>query len=182
VSAYVPPPPSAYVVEEHEDALAAGLKGGRFSIRCIEGIDIKRKSDPNKIPRTDPYIKFKMGIAEKWPWKQTEVVRKQDNHPSFNNEIISFDIIDPGAYIFGTDLQLVIELWNKGSFKDELLGAVTMSVTRFLKNPFIVFNEKMPIYATGENVSTQRVSICNLMNLTFVSYECFNTVESRIFI
>ena len=88
-----------------------------MSIRAIEGIDIKRKSDPNKIPRLDPYIKFKLGIGEKWPWKQTETIRKQDNNPKFNNQIIAFDVMEPEGYIFGGDLQMIIELWNKSSFK-----------------------------------------------------------------
>jgi hypothetical protein len=158
VSSYVPPPPVEFEVNIEPSQLAREVKPGRFSVRCIEGIDIKRKSDPNKIPRTDPYLKFKLGVAEKWPWKQSQTIRKQDNFPKFNNEVISFDAMDPVAYIFGGDIQMLIELWNKGSFKDELLGTVTMSVVRFLKTPYLVFNEKMPLYGPGEKVATMKVS------------------------
>jgi hypothetical protein len=168
VTTYVPPPPSDFSISPDESNLASEIKGGRFSVRCIAGIDIKRKSDPNKIPRLDPFIKFKLGSAEKLPWKLTQTIRKQDNNPVFNNEIISFDVLDPAAYIYGNELQLYIELWNKSSFKDELLGSVTMSVVRFFKTPYVVFNEKMPIYAPGEKGTTQKVENQNFILLFFL--------------
>jgi hypothetical protein len=164
VSSYVPPPPVEFEVNIEPSQLAKEVKPGRFSVRCIEGIDIKRKSDPNKIPRTDPYLKVKLGVAEKWPWKQSQTIRKQDNFPKFNNEIISFDVMDPVAYIFGGDIQMLIELWNKGSFKDELLGTVTMSCVRFFKTPYLVFNEKLPLYGPGEKVASMKVWSTTLQN------------------
>ena len=117
VSQYVPPPPTAFEVAAVEDELIKELKGGRFLIKCISGEDIKRKSDPNKIPRIDPYIKFKLGVSERLPWKETKAKRKLDNYPNFEGELISFDVIDPASFIYGGDVQLHIELYHKSTLK-----------------------------------------------------------------
>ena len=120
VSQYVPPAPTSFEVSPVEDGLVKELKGGRFLIKCIKGEDIKRKSDPNKIPRIDPYIKFKLGISERFPWKETKARRKLDNYPSFDDEIVSFDVIDPASFIYGGDVQLHIELYHKSTLKVKL--------------------------------------------------------------
>merc|ERR1711871_1256177 len=61
VSAFAPPPPEEVLPDFVDSKLAESLRGGRMSIRCMSGANIKRKSDPNKVPRLDPYIKFKLG-------------------------------------------------------------------------------------------------------------------------
>lgn len=159
VSAYAPPPPSELVPDQTESPLADDLKSGRLSIRCIRGIDIKRKSDPNKIPRLDPYIRMKLGAAEKFPYQNTKVKRKQDNFPDFENEIISFDVMDPSLFVFGEDIIVTIEIWNKSTFKDEMLGAVTMSAVRFFKRPFTAYKEEIPVYLPGQKTTTQKLEL-----------------------
>jgi Ca2+-dependent lipid-binding protein len=132
-----------------DSKLGRSLSRGRLSIRCIEGHDIRRKDDPDRNPRNDPFIKFRLGAAERHPWKITEVQRKQDSNPKFNDELIFFDVTDPAQYVFQEDLQLCIELWNKSTTKNELVGSVTMSVVRFFKQPFVSYQEKVPIYYPG---------------------------------
>lgn len=129
-----------------DSKLGQSLTKGRLSIRCIEGHDIRRKDDPDKNPRNDPFVRFRLGAAERHPWKNTETQRKQGSNPKFNNELIFFDVTDPGQYVFQEDLQLCIELWNKSVTKNELIGSVTMSVVRFFKQPFVSYTEKVPIY------------------------------------
>jgi Ca2+-dependent lipid-binding protein len=133
------------------------LKGGRLTIRCIEGTGLRKRDDRSVNPRVDPYIKFKLGAADKHPWKQTKVKRKQDSNPKFDNEVITFDVITPGEYITDEEIHLNIEVWNKGTFKDELLGVVTMSTTRFFQNPYISFEENVPVALPGDRSSTSKV-------------------------
>jgi len=142
-----------------DSRLGKALSRGRLSIRCIEGFDIKRKDDPDKIPRNDPFIKFRLGVAERHPWKQTETQRKQDQNPKFRDELIFFDVTDPAQYVFQEDLQLCIELWNKSSTKNELIGSVTMSVVRFFKQPFVSYTEKVPIYYPGATRTPMKLSL-----------------------
>lgn len=40
------------------------------------------------------------GIAERHPWKKTETKRKQTSTPKFEDEIVFFNITDPGQFIF----------------------------------------------------------------------------------
>ena len=134
VSSYVPPAPQDFVPVNVDSTLGRDLLPGRFSVRCLSGDNIRRKDDTSSNPRTDPYIKFKLGAAERFPWVNSAVVRKQDNFPDFNEEVIIFNMTNPGQYVFLDDVQLTVEVWNKSAFKDELMGAVTMSVVRILKS------------------------------------------------
>jgi hypothetical protein len=83
--------------------------------------------------------------------------------------VVIFDVITPGEYITDEEIHLNIEVWNKGTFKDELLGVVTMSTTRFFQNPYISFEENVPIALPGDRSSTSKVchhitySIYNIM-------------------
>mmetsp|Transcript_16218 Transcript_16218/g.22145 ORF Transcript_16218/g.22145 Transcript_16218/m.22145 type:complete len:1209 (-) Transcript_16218:67-3693(-) len=152
MSEFVPPPPaSVETLDKHFDDSKLGktLTLGRLSIKCIEGFEIKKKDEKDPNARIDPFLKFRLGVAERHPWKRTETRRKQNANPKFENEIVFFDITDPGQFIFQEDMQICIELWNKSTLKDELIGSVTMSVVRFLKQPFVSYTEKVPIYFPG---------------------------------
>lgn len=158
-SDFVPAAPGLNMDKFFDDSsLGKILTRGRLSIKCIEGIDIRRKDDQDRFPRNDPFLKFRLGVAERLPWKTTETKRKQDANPKFDNEIVFFDIVDPLQYIFQEDVQLCIELWNNSVTRNELIGSVTMSVVRFFKQPFVSYTEKIPIYYTGVSRSSMRVS------------------------
>jgi hypothetical protein len=141
-----------------DQRLGRELPKGRLSIKCIEGQDFRRKDDVSKVARTDPYIRFRLGAAERHPWKSTQVKKKQTMNPNFDGEIVLFNVIDPAEYVLAGDMQLAIEVWNKGSIKDELLGSVTMSVVRFLRNPFITYEEMVPVYLPGQQFTKSKVS------------------------
>ena len=159
VSGYVPPPPQDFEPINLDTQLARELTPGRFSVRCLQGHDIRRKDDMSANPRTDPYIKFKMGAAERFPWYQTSVRRKQDQHPEFGGEVVSFNVVNPAQYVLMDDVQLTVEVWNKSAFKDELMGAVTMSIVRILKSPFLLFKESVPLFLPGSKTSSSKLSL-----------------------
>jgi len=156
-TAFVPPPPQEYEPDIEHSKLARELPNGRLSIRCISGVNIRRKDEVNKIPKQDPFLKFKLGAAERHPWKATTVRRKQTDEPDFENEVVFFDITDPQNFVFNSDLQLNIECWNKGTFKDEPMGSVSLSVVRFLKQPFVSYTERIPIYYQGAKTSQSKL-------------------------
>jgi len=156
-TAFVPPPPSEYEPEFDHSRLAKELPNGRLSIKCISGINIRRKDEVNKVPKQDPFLKFKLGAAERHPWKSTQVRRKQTDEPDFEGEVVYFDITDPQAFVFNGDMQITIECWNKGTFKDEPMGSVSLSVVRFIKQPFISYSEKIPIYYSGSKTSQSKL-------------------------
>jgi Ca2+-binding EF-hand superfamily protein len=154
---FIPPPPIDLDATVDSSKLGRSLPRGRLSVRCIEGIEIKKKNDPNPKPRTDPFIKFKLGAAERHPWKQTKVAHKQDNFPKFGGEVIYFDVVEPLNFVFKEDLAIQIECLNKSAMKDEPLGSVTMSVVRFFKTPYIQFEERVPIYFAGQKNSLSKL-------------------------
>lgn len=148
-SSFVPAPPVAYDVYVDNSDLGKTLPRGRLIFRCIEGLDIRLKGETGKNARCDPFIKFKLGVAERHPWKQTKVKRKQTSNPKFDDEIVSFDIIEPSQYVFKDDVQIMIEIMHKGTLKDELIGSVSMSVLRFFSAPYVGFEEKVPLFLPG---------------------------------
>lgn len=157
-SDFVPKPPLDMDKHFDDSSLGKILTRGRLSIKCVEGIDIRRKDDQDKFPRNDPFLKFRLGVAERLPWKTTETKRKQDSNPKFDNEIVFFDVVDPAQYILDEDVQLCVELWNNSITKNELVGSVTMSIVRFFKQPFVSYTEKIPIYYPGMTRTSMRVS------------------------
>lgn len=119
------------------------FKGGRFSIRCIEGIDISRPY--STASRLDPFIKFKLGAADRLPWKETQIKRKQDSNPNFENELVAFDIVETSLYLHNNDILLYAELWNNSTTKDEIIATFVMSVTRIVQHPYITYRETVPL-------------------------------------
>ncbi|RYG60269.1 hypothetical protein EON64_19430, partial [archaeon] len=153
-----PIPALAQDNKHYDDSLlGAHLGQGRLVLKCIEGMDIRMKDDPDRNPRLDPYIRFRLGAAERHAWKSTEVYRKQTTRPNFNNEIVYFNVTDPVQYILDEDVVLCVEVWNKSMTKNELIGGVTMSVVRFFKQPFVSYTEKLPLYYSGATRSNMKL-------------------------
>ena len=61
--------------------------------------------------------------------------------------------------MFNGDLQLTIECWNKGTFKEEPMGAISVSVVRFMKQPFMSYEEKLPLLYPGQKTSKSKVVV-----------------------
>jgi Ca2+-binding EF-hand superfamily protein len=158
-SQFVPPPPEEFEPTFDTSKISQTLTSGRISIRCIEGINVRRKDEVNKIPKQDVYLKLKLGAAERHPWKQTSVQRKVDDNPSFKNEVVFFDMVEPSNFVMNGDLVLTIEALQKGTFKDESMGSITLSVVRFCKQPFIAYEERLPLLYPGQKTSTSKVAV-----------------------
>jgi hypothetical protein len=140
--------------KKHYDDSAIGkeLSRGRLSIKCIEGLDIRRRNDTDRIPRNDPFLKFRLTSTsalkngynnndddnsitntnnDLLKWKTTVTKRKQDSNPKFDDEVVFFDLLDPMEFVVNNDVQLFVELWNKSTLNDEKVGTVSLSVVRF---------------------------------------------------
>lgn len=177
LAGFVPPPPVS--VEQSNSKLASMTKGGRISVRCISGHNIKRKDDKSKNPRIDPFIKLRFGAAEKFPWKQTRVKRKQDANPRFDNEIVFFDVVDPAPYIYDDDIEMTIQVWNKATLRDELIGSVNISVVNFFLHPFISFEEKLPLIAPGARQASGDVVLEFVFEEARIGIFLFTLYEAR---
>eukprot|EP01035_Chromulina_nebulosa_P016954 gene16954-22446_t len=154
VANLIPPPPTEANLMYQQSRLAELLPRGRFSIRCLEGFNIRRKEDIQNFFKNDVFIKFKLGLSAGLPYKPTEVHKKQNDNPKFNDEIIFFDVIDPNLYIMNDDLQLIIEVYHKGPKVDECMGVVNMSVVRFFRQPFTIYEERVPLKYLNSNDNT----------------------------
>lgn len=172
---FVPPPPSIYERDfDPSTRLSRFLNPGRLSMRLKTCENLRRKEDTSKNPRTDPFIKIKLGAADRHGWKQSETLRKQTDSPNFNDEVIYFDVIDPKDYILQDDLTMTLEIWNKSTFKDEVMGTVTMSVVRFFRQPYTSFLENIPLSFPGGRASNAKVSLEISFMDSFI-HSCMNS-------
>lgn len=142
-------PPPLITKEQNLSLLAQLVKSGRLSIRCIKGIDIRKRDDRSKSSRIDPYIQFRVGNADRFPWKRTKTKRKQDSAPEFEDEIVSFDILDPTPYVFNEEIEMSIQVMNKSTLRDETLGQINVSIVNFMLHPYVSFEEKLQLTLPG---------------------------------
>lgn len=49
--------------------------------------------------------------------------------------------------------------------KNDLVGTVTMSMVRFMKQPFVAYTEKVPIYYPGATRTTMKVCRYHAYNI-----------------
>jgi hypothetical protein len=113
-------------------------------------------------------LKFRLGMDETHPWKQTQIARTTDRNPQFNNEVrraalrrcafaecvacvqvITFDVMDSTQVTHNGDIQLDIRLYENSMFSEECLCAVTVSMTRYFVSPFEAFEETIPVNLEG---------------------------------
>ena len=147
------PPPEAKAA-----AVNIGNAGGRFTIKCIEGVDIKKQDTRgDNLARQDVFLKFKLGSAEKFPTHSTEVRRKQDSNPIFDNELVVFDMAKVAPYVFNNDIVLYIEVMNSNLVRDELMCGVAMSVLRFFQHPYMTYREVVPLMTPAGQPSLAKV-------------------------
>lgn len=59
-----------------------------------------------------------------------KVVKKSGMNPSFDFELLSFDIVEPQEFIVGGDVTLSVELWDDSAWADDLLASVELSALR----------------------------------------------------
>lgn len=142
---------------DFESKLAKRLSAGRFSIKCIRGSNIRRQHDTSG--RSDPFLRLRLGQAERHPWRSSEYKRKQTTEPSFDGDVISFDVLHPVEFVIGEDLVLCIEVWNKSTLRDEIIGEVSLSVVRFFEQPFVAYQEVLPLYFPGETETTMSLTL-----------------------
>ena len=148
----IPLPLEKHNLELENSKLAKLLPNGRLNIKLYEGTNIRRKDDYEYYLLNDTFIRLKLGSSIKTIWKSSKIHRKQNNHPTFDEEIISFDITDLRQYINNSDLQLIIEINHHGINQSENMGYQILSVIRFFQQPFQSFIEIVPLkYYNDEN-------------------------------
>ena len=76
----------------------------------------------------------------------------------FNNEVLSFDMVDPGLFVRDNDIKLKIELWDNNAWNDDILGEVTVSAVRFL-SALEPQEEWLPLVFPGDESSNSKVQV-----------------------
>ena len=129
------------------------LRPGRLSIKCIGANDIQRRGQRYAVEKTEinPSLRFTLGSSSKPDQSTSRTHTNTDANPSFEDEIISFDVQNPRELFSddGRDIRIKIELLNKNLLHFDVLGVVEISATRFFhsSSPRI---KTFPIQLAGE--------------------------------
>jgi hypothetical protein len=92
-------PTNAFVLPSNADVQAkasahkTSLKRGRLTVRLKEAHGLLKAG--KVAAGIDPFVMIRVGAAERFESKKSAVLRKTNDSPKFNNEIISFDLLDP---------------------------------------------------------------------------------------
>ncbi len=152
----MPRPPEEMTEEERQ--IASRLKRGRFSVKCIQGSNVRRKDQSNTSAKIDAYLVVQLGDYKKAPRLKTSVRKRSGQNPQFMGETLKFDIIEPASYVRENDIKVKIELWDNNAWNDDMLGEVTMSAVRFLSSLEPV-EEWLPLVYPGDESSNSKVQV-----------------------
>ncbi|GMI45863.1 hypothetical protein TrCOL_g8423 [Triparma columacea] len=152
----MPKPPEEMTEEERQ--IAEKLKRGRLSVKCIQASNVRRKDQATTAAKIDAYLCVQLGDFKKAPRLKTGVRKRSGQNPQFNNEVLSFDMVDPGSFVRENDIKLKIELWDNNAWNDDILGEVTVSAVRFL-SALEPQEEWLPLVYPGDESSNSKVQV-----------------------
>eukprot|EP00903_Cladosiphon_okamuranus_P006779 g6608.t1 len=128
------------------------LRRGRFTVRCIEGGNVKKSALSNKTPTVDAYLRVTLGKHKRAPSKKTKVVKRSGLSPNFDSERLVFDIVEPQEFVVGGDVSLSIEIWDDSAWSDDLLASVNFSALRFMHPDAVPAAEWFPLEAPSGRI------------------------------
>ena len=152
----MPRPPSDMTDEERQ--ISERLKRGRLSVKILQAQNIRRKDASTSAAKIDAYVVAQLGDFKKAPRLKTQVRKRSNQNPQFAGEVLSFDMIDPSAYVRDNDVKLKIEVWDNNAWNDDILGEVTLSAVRFFGSLATV-EEWLPLKFPGDQSSNSRIQI-----------------------
>ena len=111
---------------------------GRFMIKLWQGRDIhkhtaSRSVKAGKEAKLNVFCEFKVSAMKKGPVKKSEVVKGQTMFPEFNGQTVFFNLFDPKKMLKDGELPLLLRVWNKGGFSNDLLGETAISMLPFFE-------------------------------------------------
>ena len=137
------------------------MRPGRLSIKCIRATDIRRRGQIHEGTIVlNPCLRFTLGPTSSKPLQSTSRTQHETNEsPSFQDEILSFDVQNPNDYISnGNDVRLKIELLNENLLRFDTLGEIEMSAVRFFSSTESR-QEHLPLKLAGAKSSEASISL-----------------------
>ena len=87
--------------------------------KCIQGLEIRKKGQAAAKTKIDAYLRMTLGKHKKAPKKKTAVHKRSGSNPNFQNEVVSFDVLDPMEFVKDDD---IVRRSNSGT---KMRGATT---------------------------------------------------------
>lgn len=162
----VSPPPQPAPVGFDEKTLThlnTDIEPGRLSIVCIEAANLRRKDTNESKTLLKPSIQITLGQhCQKSIVQTIKCQQSMNQNPSFNNEIMAFDIQNPQDILsHGTnDIKLKIEVKDESNLQSVIIGEVIISARRFFNGGEV--KEWIPLLQNNDKSSN------SLINLQFM--------------
>ncbi|KAJ8609891.1 hypothetical protein CTAYLR_007509 [Chrysophaeum taylorii] len=129
------PPGSGGFEPPAEVDVRRSLKPGRLRVTCVEGLNVHRYGKPPERTKIDAYLRFTLGKHKKAPRKKTQVHKRSGAHVFFDEEIVTFDLVEPSEFVSGGDIVLAVELWDENAWSDDLVASTETSILRLMVEP-----------------------------------------------
>lgn len=137
------------------------MVAGRLYITCDNAINIRRKDQVQSKTELNPFLKLTLGPQSCTPTTlKTGVQYQSSQNPSFGDVII-FDIKSHYTFQDNPDdenVNLLIQLFDRGDAGDDLLGEQIISVHQHLTSTQ-AFVETVPLIEPGDVSSNSKVQL-----------------------
>lgn len=160
---YVSPPPpllSDLIADERSFIDQVNeIPPGRLSVKCIEAINLRRKDRNQSKTLLNSFVRLTLGPKEDGFVQSSKWQHDVSHSPSFNNEVISFDIETPGDIVCfkANDIKLTIEVIDSNPLESFIMGKVTISAMRFFKG--LTQSEWIPLYQRNDESSNSSIHL-----------------------
>lgn len=183
----IPPPPSdappggALVPEKNASNNAdvrSIVKRGRFHVKCVQGLEIRKKGQAAAKTKIDAYLRLTLGKHKKAPRKKTTVHKRSGSNPNFQNEMVSFDVMEPMDFVTDDDIVLTVELWDENAWSHDLIASLELSILRFMHAPEAAM-ETLPLRFAGDDTNNSQLQLEFRFEPAMVGMAVFTLYEGR---
>lgn len=127
------------------DIDVGSLSPGRLTIKLIQGHNIRKAGQAAGRTKVDACVSVRLGKHKKAPRLKSRVIKKANEQPNFNGEILAFDVLDVAEFVQGGDITLTLELLDENTFANATLGTMTLSIIQFMQASNAAQLEKFPL-------------------------------------
>ena len=160
------------------DDVRSVVKRGRFHVKCIQGLEIRKKGQAAAKTKIDAYLRMTLGKHKKAPKKKTAVHKRSGSNPNFQNEVVSFDVLDPMEFVKDDDIVLTVELWDENAWSHDLIASLELSILRFM-NTNEALMETLPLRFQGDDTANSQLQMEFRFEPALVGMAVFTLYEGR---
>lgn len=127
------------------DIDVGSLPPGRLTLKLLQGHNIRKAGQSAGKTKVDACVTAQLGKHKKAPRFKSRVIKKANEQPNFNGEVITFDVLNVAEFVQGGDIIVTLELLDENTFSNGVLGHLELSIVQFMRATNSTMTEKFPL-------------------------------------